>query len=132
MTSSRKTESAESGALAGPDLERIAKLNSSAMEVFTEACQVYAKGMASLNGDMMSFVKARAARDAELGQALCRCGDWTDVANLQQDWAKQTAEDYLKEAQRLMSLASKVTSEGWEPVRRRAGEAMVALNESES
>jgi hypothetical protein len=131
MTSSKKAESAEFTALAGPEIEKIAKLNSSAIEVFVEACQAYANGMASLNGDMMNFVRARAARDAELGQALSRCDDWADVANLQQEWAKQTAEDYLKEAQRLMALASKVANEGWEPVRRRADETMVALKKTE-
>ena len=54
----------------------VATLNGATMEFFTQACQAYAVGMATLNNEVMSFVNARVNQDVELGQALCRCGKW--------------------------------------------------------
>jgi len=37
------------------------------MEIFTQACQAYAVGMATLNSEVVSFVNARVNQDVELG-----------------------------------------------------------------
>ena len=90
------------------------------MEIFTQACQAYAVGMATLNSEVVSFVNARVNQDVELGQALCRCGKWLDAMDLQQNWARQATQEYLGEANWLIDLASKVAKDNWDPIYERA------------
>ena len=49
----------------------LAAFNGEAMEAFAQTCQAYARGAATLNGELMGFVNARLNHDAELGRALC-------------------------------------------------------------
>lgn len=126
----RKSE-ARSGALqnnANEQLERVAAFNGTAMEVFAQACRSYAKGVATLNDELMSFVNARLSRDVELSRALSQCSNWSDAASLQQEWAQRATREYLIEAGRLTELASKVATESWEPVYERANEALTEFN----
>lgn len=111
-------------------LQQIAATNGAAMEIFGQACQTYATGVAALNGELMGFVTARINRDVALGQALSCCQNWSDVVNLQQQWAQQATQEYLAEAGRITDLASKVLKESWEPVYDRANQAMTDFGAS--
>ena len=113
---------------ANEQLERVAEFNGTAMEVFAQACQSYAKGVATLNEELMSFVNARLSRDVELSRALSQCSNWSDAASLQQQWAQQATQEYLTEAGRLTELASRVAKESWEPVYERANEVLSEFN----
>ena len=101
-------------------LASVAALNGATMEIFTQACQAYAVGMATLNSEVVSFVNARVNQDVELGQALCRCGKWLDAMDLQQNLARQATQEYLGEASWLIDLASKVAKDNWDPIYERA------------
>ena len=101
-------------------LASVAALNGATMEIFTQACQAYAVGMATVNSEVVSFVNARVNQDVELGQALCRCGKWLDAMDLQQNWARQATQEYLGVASCLIDLASKVAKDNWDPIYERA------------
>lgn len=83
--------------------------------------------MATLNNEVMSFVNARVNQDVELGQALCRCGKWSDAMDLQQDWMRRATQEYLSEASRLIDLASEVTKNNWEPIYERTNHTLTNL-----
>ena len=108
-------------------LASVAALNGATMEIFTQACQAYAVGMATLNSEVMSFVNARVNQDVELGHALCRCGKWSDAMDLQQNWVCQATQEYLGETCRLIELASTVAKDNWEPVYERANHTLTTL-----
>jgi len=110
--------------------EGMAAFNSEAAEVLAAACQAYANGVATLNGELMGFVSTRLNHDVELSRALSRCANWSDAVNLQQDWARQATEEYLAEASRLTELASKVAKENWEPVYERANRMMMEISKT--
>lgn len=130
MPSKSNTTPATSQEGAAEQLDRMAAFNGEAMEVFVQACQAYVSGVATLNGELMGFVNTRLNHDAELSQALSQCGNWSDAANLQQNWAQQATQEYLAEANRLTELASKVAKESWEPVYDRASHIMTELNKT--
>jgi hypothetical protein len=111
-------------------LERMATFNAASMEIFAQACQAYAKGVGTLNGELMGFVNTRLNRDVELSRALSQCGNWSDVVSLQQDWAQQATQEYLAEASRLTDLTSNVAKESWEPVYDRANKVLTEVNKS--
>ena len=123
-------ESAETlGPGPGEQLQGMVAFNSSGMELFTEACQAYASGVAKLNGELLSFVNTRLNRDVDLGRALCKCGTWSDAFGLHQDWAQQATQEYLAEGSKLIELASKVTQEDWAPLHGHANQVLADLNE---
>ena len=130
MPSKSKAVSEASKMDTNEQLQRMAAVNGAAMEIFAQACQAYAKGVAALNGELMGFVNTCLNRDDELGRALSQCSDWSDAVNLQQDWAQQATQEYLAEAGRLTELASKVTKESWEPVYDRADKVLTEFNKS--
>lgn len=130
MPRKTKTESHSSQSQPTEQLQQVAAANGAAMEIFAQACQAYATGVAALNGELMGFVTARINRDVALGQALSSCQNWSDVVDLQQQWAQQATQEYLAEAGRITDLASKVVKENWEPVYDRANQAMTELGAS--
>lgn len=111
-------------------LASMTAFNGAAMEVFTQACQAYATGLATLNGELMSFVNTRLKHDADLGQALAKCSNWADAANLQQIWMQKASEAYIEESSKLMEAASKVAKESWEPVSAKAEQAVEELRKT--
>jgi len=127
MPSKSKATSEASKASTNEQLERMTAFNGTAMEIFSQACQAYASGVATLNGELMGFVNSRLNRDVELGRALSQCSNWSDAVNLQQDWAQQANQEYLAEASRLMDLSSKVAKESWEPVYDRATQVLTQI-----
>lgn len=117
---------------ASEQLKQMAAFNDAAVEIFTQACQAYAVGVATLNGEIANFVNARVSQDVELGQALCRCGKWSDAMDLHQDWMRRATQEYLSEASRLIDLASKVTKNNWEPIYERTNDTLIELGKTKT
>jgi hypothetical protein len=128
MPSKSKAESERSQSNTNEQLNQMAAANGAAMEIFAQACQAYATGVATLNGELMGFVNTRLNRDIELSRALCRCANWSDAINLQQDWAQQATREYLAEAGRITDLASRVAQESWQPVYDRANKVLTEFD----
>ena len=124
MVEKPKRSSSASQASPNQQLEQMTAFNGAAMEVFTQACQAYATGFAKLNGELLNFVNTRLKHDADLGQALAKCSDWTEASNIQRQWAQTASEEYLAEAGKLMDMAAKVAKESWEPVSAKAAEEL--------
>lgn len=127
MAENLKKSSKASEASPNEQLEKMTAFNGAAMEVFTQAFQAYASGVATLNGELLGFVNTRLKHDADLGQALAKCSNWADATNLQQDWAQTASEEYSAEAGKLMEMASTVAKESWEPVSAKAEKAVEEL-----
>ena len=117
-------------ARANEQWEGMAAFNNEAAEILTTACLAYANGVATMNGELLGFVRTRLNHDVELSRALSQCANWSDAVNLQQDWARQATEEYLAEAGKLTELASKVAKENWEPVYERANQMMMEINKT--
>jgi hypothetical protein len=128
MPSKSKAESERSQSNTNEQLNQMAAANGAAMEIFAQACQAYATGVATLNGELMGFVNTRLNRDIELSRALCRCANWSDAINLQQDWAQQATREYLAEAGRITDLASRVAQGSWQPVYDRANKVLTEFD----
>jgi hypothetical protein len=128
MPSKSKAETERSRSNPNEGLNQMAAANGAAMEIFAQACQAYAAGVATLNGELMGFVNARLGRDVELSRALCRCANWSDAIDLQQDWAQQATREYLAEAGRITDLASRVVNESWQPVYERANKVLTEFD----
>ena len=130
MPGKTKTMPSSSRSQPTEQLQQAAAANGAALELFAQACQAYAAGIAALNGELMGFVTARIDRDVKLGQALSQCQNWSDVVGLQQQWAQQATQEYLTEAGRVTDLASKLVKESWEPLYDRANQVMSEFGDS--
>ena len=130
MPESSKKPSAAATAAAGDQLETVAQLNGAAMEVFTQACQAYASGLASWNSEVMSFMNKRLQHDADLGRVLAKCENWEQATEAQQDWMRTASAEYLAEASKLMEFASKAAKDNWQPVYERANQALTDLQKT--
>ncbi len=106
--------------------------NAKAMDVFARACQASFQGWASMNSEVADFMAKRFKLDAELSASLARCETWEDAVTLQQDWARQAAENYADEANRLMELSSKLANEQWKPVWQQADDIVADLGKATS
>lgn len=95
-----------------------------AMMKSTSACL---DAVTRLNGEVFGFVNDRLRRDIDFGQSLARCGNWTEAASLQQEWARRTMQDYFAESTKLMQMASKATLESMDPMLRTAAHNVSGL-----
>ena len=77
--------------------------------------QAYLKGLGVLNEEISTFAKRRLDLDMELSGRIAKCKDWSEVIELQQDWARKTSEDYLSETSKVVDLASSAAKEYWAP-----------------
>ena len=78
------------------------------VEVASQAFGRYVEGMAELNQEMTRFVAARLRHDAEFGHALSACQSVGQAAQMQQDWVKKAADDYVAEARKLGEIGQKL------------------------
>lgn len=108
-------------AMNGAD-ETLSAVNARAIDVFGQACRAGFHGWASMNSEIADFMAKRFKHDADLSASLARCENWGDAMTLQQDWARETAEEYMEEANRLMALTSKLANDQWKPVWQQADE----------
>jgi len=108
-------------------IERLGAAGGALTEAMMTSTRVCLDGMTRFNGEVIGFVNDRLRRDADFGQSLARCSNWTEAASLQQDWARKTMQDYFSESSKLMQLASKATLESMDPVFRTAARGMSGL-----
>ena len=71
------------------------------VEATSQAFGRYVEGMAERNQEMTRFVAERLRYDAEFGHALAGCGSFAEAAEMQQEWMKKAADDYMAEARKL-------------------------------
>lgn len=108
-------------------LERLSAAGGALTEAMMKSTSACLDGVTRLNGEIFGFVNDRLRRDVDFGQSLARCGDWTEAASLQQDWARRTMQDYFVESTKLVQMASKATLESMDPVLRTAARNMSGL-----
>jgi hypothetical protein len=130
MAKQAKQTSKELPAELTGQLERLAAFNGAALDMMTRASQAYLSNMTALNEELMRFAALRLQHDAEFGQTLTKCQDWSAAAELQQGWVREASEEYFAEAGKLLELASKATIEGWKPVQERASQALDELQKA--
>ncbi len=130
-TETRKTAKQQQPGLGEP-FEQVAAFNDVAMDFFSRAGGAYFKGATALNGEMVKFVSARLNHDAELGQSLSKCRNWTEAAELQQGWMQTVSQEYFAEASKLFELASKMTFDTWKPLQEQTTKALGELNKPEA
>ncbi len=80
-----------------------------AMTRYGETC---AQGLAALQQEVAGFAETRIASNQALAQKMAQCREWTELVQLQQDWARETSAAYLAESSRMTSLFSEL-SRAW-------------------
>ena len=81
------------------------------VEATSHAFGRYVAGVAELNQEMTRFMAERLRYDAEFGHALAGCGSFAKAAEMQQEWVKKAADDYMAEAQKLGEIGQKLVSD---------------------
>ena len=102
-------------------------VNANAIDVFARACRAGFSGWATMNSEVADFMAKRFKHDADLGVSLARCESWDAAVDLQRDLARETAEDYMAEANRMMELSSKLAADQWQPVWQQADEMVSSI-----
>ena len=81
------------------------------VEATSQAFGRYVEGMAERNQEMTRFVAERLRYDAEFGHALAGCGSFAEAAEMQQEWMKKAADDYMAEARKLGEIGQKFVAD---------------------
>ena len=95
---------------------------------YSRLWQDYLCAATEINKELMEFITRRWARDAQLGEALAHCEKMEDVLQLQQDWIRQSSEEYADEARRMIVIMSQIGGQHWLPMT----EQMVSGRDSKS
>lgn len=105
MTTAAKTHRSPRGN--GPSA--FSKINGlDAMASMAAASQACIDVIGQCQGEVCNFVTRRLSNDLQHGQKLAQCKDITEAASLQQEWLRQTVDDYVSEGQRLWQLGTRV------------------------
>ncbi len=103
MAAQQKSEREQVTAMAAPmlDVQSFLAANQKAGERFTS-------GALDFSNEMMRFAGNRLRRDVDTWQALCACKTPADMVDVEFGYARAMLDDYLKEASKLMDMATKV------------------------
>jgi hypothetical protein len=97
------------------DYERLMALSSANADAFMKASEAMLKGLAQLNGELVSFTSSRLKEQVEGSQAIAQCSNWSEAFEKQMSMARTATEQYLSEASKLASLATELTMASWAP-----------------
>ena len=83
--------------------------------------------MAALQQEMVQFTSERVKDGFEASQSLMGCSDPAQAFGVQCDVARKATQEFLAEANKMMTLAAKVTGDCWEPLQDRTKETLSKL-----
>ncbi|MFZ5610078.1 MAG: phasin family protein [Pseudomonadota bacterium] len=93
-------------------ISALASANGAFVEALAKATQNYVEGINALSKEFSEFLASRLKHDAEYGQSMACCRNWTQLAEAQQAWARQASEEYAAEAQKIAELGMKLAANG--------------------
>lgn len=76
-------------------------------DVLIHSGEAYAKACLEVQQEVLRFAGTRLKWDGQVGEALAKCKNLGDFAEVQRSWVMATAQDYFDEANRLTQLAAK-------------------------
>jgi hypothetical protein len=90
--------------------------NSAFMEAFAQASQTCMSRFSQLNEELLGFAAGRLHKNSEVSESLMKCKDLTDAFRIQQDWLRQTTEQYVQEAGKIFEMTTKAALASVNPV----------------
>ena len=69
--------------------------------------EAYAKTCLELQQELLRFAGTRLKWDGQVNDALARCKNFADFAEVQKSWLMTTAQDYFDEVNRLTQIAAR-------------------------
>jgi hypothetical protein len=89
-------------------------VNGPMIDALMHSGEAYAKACLAWQEEVCRFLGSRLQWDGRVTAALAKCRSLTELAEIQQDWARTTAQDYVEEVGRLTQIASSLVP-AWLP-----------------
>ena len=103
--------------------------NTAFVDALTQAGQTYMSQVSALNEEILSFAAGRLQKVSEVGESLMKCKDITDALRIQQDWLRQTTEQYVQEAGKIFEMTTKAAMASVNPVIEQAAHSAAKTTE---
>lgn len=94
-----------------PFVPAVSPFSNPMFDIFAAAGESYARACQAWQQEIVRFTVNRFQNDSVFGQKLATCQNWTDAAQVQQEWAAAMARDFMDEGNRLAQLASTLGAE---------------------
>ena len=94
-----------------PFVPAVSPFSNPMFDIFAAASESYARACQAWQQEIVRFTVNRFQNDSVFGQKLATCQNWTDAAQIQQEWAAAMAKDFMEEGNRLAQLASTLGAE---------------------
>jgi hypothetical protein len=90
------------------DFASFAQVSSDATRRLCEHGQSVAKTFSEWNAEVSHFLSQRAARNSEAMGRMAKCQSFPEVCTIQAQWMQETADDYMKQMNKLMEVNRKI------------------------
>ena len=84
----------------------VTAINGPMIDALMHSGEAYAKACLAWQEEVCRFFGSRLQWDGRVSAALAKCRTFSELAEIQQDWAVTAARDYFDEASRLTQIAS--------------------------
>ena len=91
------------------------------LTVVVQSSEAWFKGITALGTEMVTFTTHRLQEGVRISEALTQCRDLSEALEVQRDYVRQASEEYLEEANRLVSMTADMTRAAWTPLQDEAG-----------
>ncbi len=102
--------------------------NSDSLKAFVQANEVILNGMATLNAEMVAFGTKRLRENVERSESLTGCKDPEQAFRVQFNFLEAATQQYLEQANNMMTIMTTFTRDFWAPMQERTSEALRDLN----
>ena len=96
-----------------PEIDEMLAFNSRAIDAFMGASNSAQQGWQAINGQLMDVMKRQFDENVAAAQRLAKCQNAAEAYQIQCDICRSAVESYLQDAGKLLTLAARMTAEGW-------------------
>jgi len=94
----------------------VSAFSKQSVEALVSASTVTAKGVESLNAEIMAFAKTQMEGSMAAGKALTTAKTLQELMDLQGEYAKAAFDGYMGQVTKIGELAAKIAKEAFEPI----------------
>lgn len=95
---------------------QLMSMNVAGLDAWMKSTDSMLKATNSMSQEIIDFADKRMKAVWDTTQSMVKCNTWSEAYELQSHHTRSAVEEYLAEANKMMSLTAEATKNGWSPI----------------
>ena len=104
--------------------QQLMNMNAAGLDAWMKSTDSMLKATNSMSQEIIDFADKRMKAVWDTTQSMVKCNTLSEAYELQSNHTRSAVEEYLAEANRMMSLTAEATKNGWSPIQESVSSAL--------